>query len=61
MLKRAMAAAVAAASAVGMPVAAAPTELAIGNDNCPAAANGAAASSAFGNGDLPVLSSTVGS
>lgn len=49
MLKKAMVAAAAAASVVGMSVAAAPAALAIGNDNGPTVANGNDAISAFGN------------
>ncbi|MDF3297587.1 rodlin [Streptomyces tropicalis] len=49
MLKRAMVAAAAAASVVGMTVVAAPTALAIGNDNGPTVANGSGAASSFGN------------
>ncbi|MFE3030327.1 rodlin [Streptomyces canus] len=65
MLKKAMAAAAAAASVVGMSVAAAPTALAIGNDNGPTVANGNGATSSFGNsatkGDMsPQLSLVQG-
>ncbi|KUM90525.1 rodlin [Streptomyces pseudovenezuelae] len=65
MLKKAMAAAAAAASVVGMSVAAAPTALAIGNDNGPAVQNGNGATSSFGNsatkGDMsPQLSLVQG-
>ncbi|MFF0787969.1 rodlin [Streptomyces spiralis] len=49
MLKKAMVAVAAAASVVGMSVAAAPTALAINNDNGPSVQNGSGASSAFGN------------
>jgi hypothetical protein len=64
-LKKAMAAAAAAASVVGMSVAAAPTALAIGNDNGPTVANGNGATSSFGNsatkGDMsPQLSLVQG-
>ncbi|MFJ4198312.1 rodlin [Streptomyces sviceus] len=65
MLKKAMAAAAAAASVVGMSVAAAPTALAIGNDNGPTVQNGNGATSSFGNsatkGDMsPQLSLVQG-
>jgi hypothetical protein len=64
-LKKAMAAAAAAASVVGMSVAAAPTALAIGNDNGPSVMNGNGATSSFGNsatkGDMsPQLSLVQG-
>ncbi|PZT69448.1 hypothetical protein DN402_22480 [Streptomyces sp. SW4] len=49
MLKKAMVAAAAAASVVGMSVAAAPSALAIGDDQGPTVANGNGAKSAFGN------------
>ncbi|MER7574373.1 rodlin RdlA [Streptomyces sp. NPDC126514] len=49
MLKKAMVAAAAAASVIGMSVAAAPQALAIGDDSGPAVANGNGASSSFGN------------
>lgn len=49
MLKKAMVAAAAAASVVGVSVAAAPTALAIGNDNGPSVTNGTGSSSSFGN------------
>lgn len=49
MLKKAMVAAAAAASVIGMSAAAAPQALAIGDDNGPAVANGNGATSAFGN------------
>ncbi|WP_031028696.1 rodlin [Streptomyces sp. NRRL WC-3725] len=49
MLKKAMVAAAAAASVVGMAVAAAPQALAIGNDDGPTVANGNGAVSSFGN------------
>ncbi|MFJ8195521.1 hypothetical protein [Streptomyces sp. NPDC096152] len=49
MLRKAMVAAAAAASVVGMAVAAAPSALAIGNDNGPAVTNGTGATSSFGN------------
>jgi len=60
-----MAAAAAAASVVGMSVAAAPTALAIGNDNGPSVQNGNGATSSFGNsatkGDMsPQLSLVQG-
>ncbi|MFJ2262000.1 rodlin RdlA [Streptomyces sp. NPDC087844] len=66
MLKKAMFAAAAAASVIGMSVAAAPQALAIGDDSGPAVANGNGASSAFGNsatkGDMsPQLSLVEGS
>jgi hypothetical protein len=48
-LKKAMVAAAAAASVIGMSVAAAPQALAIGDDNGPAVANGNGAESKFGN------------
>ncbi|AIV36391.1 hypothetical protein LMJ38_21510 [Streptomyces sp. R1] len=65
MLKKAMVAAAAAASVIGMSAAAAPQALAIGDDNGPAVANGNGASSAFGNsateGDMsPQLSLVEG-
>ncbi|MFF9405737.1 rodlin [Streptomyces anandii] len=65
MLKKAMVAAAAAASVVGMSVAAAPAALAIGNDNGPTVANGNGATSSFGNsatkGDMsPQLSLVQG-
>ncbi|KUN72757.1 MULTISPECIES: rodlin [Streptomyces] len=49
MLKKAMVAAAAAASVIGMSVAAAPQALAIGDDKGPTVANGNGASSKFGN------------
>ncbi|WP_324783957.1 rodlin [Streptomyces sp. H51] len=49
MLKKAMVAAAAAASVIGMSVAAAPTALAAGDDSGPTVANGNGASSSFGN------------
>ncbi|MFB6955871.1 hypothetical protein ACFCYB_02270 [Streptomyces sp. NPDC056309] len=49
MLKKAKVAAAAAASVVGMSVAAAPAELAIGDDSGPTVSNGAGASSSFGD------------
>lgn len=49
MLKKAMVAVAAAASVVGMSVAAAPTALAVNNDNGPSIQNGTGASSSFGN------------
>ncbi|MBC2863681.1 rodlin [Streptomyces mexicanus] len=49
MLKKAMVAAAAAASVVGMSMAAAPMALAVGNDNGPSVANGNGATSALGN------------
>ncbi len=66
MLKKAMVAAAAAASVIGMSAAAAPQALAIGDDNGPTVANGNGASSAFGNsatkGDMsPQLSLVQGS
>ncbi|WP_399885151.1 rodlin RdlA [Streptomyces sp. BBFR51] len=66
MLKKAMVAAAAAASVIGMSAAAAPQALAIGDDNGPAVANGNGATSAFGNsatkGDMsPQLSLVEGS
>ncbi|MFJ9146771.1 rodlin [Streptomyces sp. NPDC102270] len=65
MLKKAMAAAAVTASVVGMSVAAAPTALAIGNDNGPTVQNGNGATSSFGNsatkGDMsPQLSLVQG-
>ncbi|WP_217169869.1 rodlin RdlA [Streptomyces sp. AC512_CC834] len=65
MLKKAMVAAAAAASVIGMSAAAAPQALAIGDDNGPAVANGNGATSAFGNsatkGDMsPQLSLVEG-
>ncbi|MFE0803497.1 rodlin RdlA [Streptomyces sp. NPDC058812] len=65
MLKKAMVAAAAAASVIGMSAAAAPQALAIGDDNGPAVANGNGASSSFGNsatdGDMsPQLSLVQG-
>ncbi|MFG3099469.1 rodlin RdlA [Streptomyces sp. NPDC048182] len=65
MLKKAMVAAAAAASVIGMSAAAAPQALAIGDDNGPAVANGNGASSSFGNsatkGDMsPQLSLVEG-
>ncbi|MEV5015119.1 rodlin RdlA [Streptomyces sp. NPDC053780] len=65
MLKKAMVAAAAAASVIGMSAAAAPQALAIGDDNGPAVANGNGAKSAFGNsatkGDMsPQLSLVEG-
>ncbi|MFF1285554.1 rodlin [Streptomyces sp. NPDC058299] len=66
MLKKAMVAAMTAASVVGMAVAAAPQALAIGNDDGPTIANGNGAVSSFGNsatkGDMsPQLSLVQGS
>ncbi|MCL7367869.1 MULTISPECIES: rodlin RdlA [Streptomyces] len=66
MLKKAMVAAAAAASVIGMSAAAAPQALAIGDDNGPAVLNGNGAESAFGNsatkGDMsPQLSLVEGS
>ncbi|MEG3628728.1 rodlin RdlA [Streptomyces poriticola] len=66
MLKKAMVAAAAAASVVGMSMAAAPTALAVGDDNGPTVLNGNGAESAFGNsstgGDMsPQLSLVDGS
>ncbi|BCL20577.1 MULTISPECIES: rodlin [Streptomyces] len=49
MLKKAMVAAAAAASVIGMSVAAAPQALAVGDDSGPSVANGNGASSSFGN------------
>ncbi|MFI8187399.1 rodlin [Streptomyces sp. NPDC085946] len=49
MLKKAMVAAAAAASVIGMSVAAAPQALAVGDDSGPSSANGNGASSSFGN------------
>ncbi|MEU6478868.1 rodlin [Streptomyces sp. NPDC047017] len=49
MLKKAMVAAAAAASVVGMSMAAAPAALAIGNDNGPSIANGNGSSTSFGD------------
>ncbi|MFG2356055.1 rodlin [Streptomyces sp. NPDC048521] len=49
MLKKAMVAAAAAASVVGMAVAAAPQALAVGNDDGPTVANGNGAAQSFGN------------
>ncbi|MER6979948.1 rodlin [Streptomyces carpinensis] len=49
MLKKAMVAVAAAASVVGMSVAAAPTALAIDNDSGPSVTNGSNTSSSFGN------------
>ncbi|AZM77642.1 hypothetical protein D1J63_23905 [Streptomyces sp. KPB2] len=65
MLKKAMVAAAAAASVIGMSAAAAPQALAIGDDNGPAVLNGNGAESAFGNsatkGDMsPQLSLVEG-
>ncbi|GGL70334.1 hypothetical protein GCM10010129_12270 [Streptomyces fumigatiscleroticus] len=65
MLKKAMVAAAAAASVIGMSAAAAPQALAIGDDSGPAAANGNGASSTYGNsstdGDMsPQLSLVEG-
>ncbi|MET8075656.1 rodlin [Streptomyces sp. NPDC005303] len=65
MLKKAMVAAAAAASVIGMSVAAAPQALAIGDDKGPTVANGNGASSKFGNsvtkGDMsPQLSLVQG-
>ncbi|MEU1037149.1 rodlin RdlA [Streptomyces sp. NPDC005551] len=65
MLKKAMVAAAAAASVIGMTVAAAPQALAIGDDAGPSVANGNGATSAFGNsttkGDMsPQLSLVQG-
>jgi hypothetical protein len=48
-LKKAMVAAAAAASVIGMSVAAAPQALAVGDDSGPSVANGNGASSSFGN------------
>jgi hypothetical protein len=64
-LKKAMVAAAAAASVIGMSAAAAPQALAIGDDNGPAVLNGNGAESAFGNsatkGDMsPQLSLVEG-
>lgn len=66
MLKKAMVAAAAAASVIGMSVAAAPHALAVGDDSGPSVANGNGASSSFGNsatkGDMsPQLSLVDGS
>ncbi|WP_320773638.1 rodlin [Streptomyces sp. CRN 30] len=66
MLKKAMVAAAAAASVIGMSVAAAPQALAIGDDSGPAVANGNGSKTAFGNsstdGDMsPQLSLVDGS
>ncbi|MEU3250126.1 rodlin RdlA [Streptomyces sp. NPDC006997] len=66
MLKKAMVAAAAAASVIGMSVAAAPHALAVGDDSGPAVANGNGAESAYGNsatkGDMsPQLSLVEGS
>ncbi|MBQ0829177.1 rodlin RdlA [Streptomyces tagetis] len=66
MLKKAMVAAAAAASVIGMTAVAAPQALAIGDDNGPAVANGNGAVSSFGNsatkGDMsPQLSLVQGS
>ncbi|MEN3583871.1 MULTISPECIES: rodlin RdlA [unclassified Streptomyces] len=66
MLKKAMVGAAAAASVIGMSVAAAPTALAVGDDNGPTVANGNSATSAFGNsstsGDMsPQMSLVDGS
>ncbi|MEU2911237.1 rodlin [Streptomyces massasporeus] len=66
MLKKAMVAAAAAASVIGMSVAAAPQALAVGDDSGPSVANGNGASSSFGNsatkGDMsPQLSLVNGS
>ncbi|GGT40682.1 rodlin [Streptomyces chromofuscus] len=66
MLKKAMVAAAAAASVIGMSVAAAPQALAVGDDSGPSVANGNGASSSFGNsatkGDMsPQLSLVDGS
>ncbi|MER7402546.1 rodlin [Streptomyces sp. NPDC000070] len=65
MLKKAMVAAAAAASVIGMSVAAAPQALAVGDDSGPSVANGNGASSSFGNsatkGDMsPQLSLVEG-
>ncbi|MFF9273766.1 rodlin [Streptomyces griseosporeus] len=65
MFKKAMVAAAAAASVIGMSVAAAPAALAIGNDEGPLVANGNGAETAFGNsatkGDMsPQLSLVQG-
>lgn len=65
MLKKAMVAAAAAASVVGMSVVAAPAALAVGNDGGPTVSNGAGATSAFGdsatNGNMsPQLSLVEG-
>ncbi|GGX64148.1 rodlin [Streptomyces minutiscleroticus] len=65
MLKKAMVAAAAAASVIGMSVAAAPQALAIGDDSGPTAASGNGASSSYGNsgtaGDMsPQLSLVEG-
>ncbi|MEU0943937.1 rodlin [Streptomyces canus] len=65
MLKKAMVAAAAAASVIGMSVAAAPQALAIGDDKGPTVTNGNGASSKFGNsvtkGDMsPQLSLVQG-
>ncbi|GAA2256665.1 hypothetical protein GCM10010145_26170 [Streptomyces ruber] len=49
MLKKAMVAAAAAASVIGMSVAAAPQALAISDDSGPATASGAGAATSFGN------------
>lgn len=49
MLKKAMVAAAAAASVIGMSVAAAPQALAVGDDSGPSVANGNGSSSSFGN------------
>jgi hypothetical protein len=48
-LKKALAAAAAAASVIGMSVAAAPQALAVGDDSGPSVANGNGSSSSFGN------------
>ncbi|MET9392317.1 rodlin [Streptomyces sp. NPDC006624] len=66
MLKKAMVAAAAAASVIGVSVAAAPQALAVGDDSGPSIANGNGASSSFGNsatkGDMsPQLSLVDGS
>ncbi|MEU8650250.1 rodlin [Streptomyces sp. NPDC048737] len=66
MLKKAMVAAAAAASVIGMSVAAAPQALATGDDSGPTVSNGNGGSSAFGNsstkGDMsPQLSLVDGS
>ncbi|MEU5096345.1 rodlin [Streptomyces sp. NPDC020996] len=64
MLKKAMVAAAAAASVIGMSVAAAPMALAAGDDSGPTVANGNGASSAFGNsatkGDMSPQLSFIG-
>ncbi|MEG8277572.1 rodlin RdlA [Streptomyces sp. AHA2] len=49
MLKKAMVAAAAAVSVIGMSAAAAPQALAVGDDSGPSVANGNGASSSFGN------------